>query len=370
MKKLFFAILAICALVACGQSGKGYSIVGTAEGTEEGDTVYLCEMRGGFSMAPVDSTYIKDGKFKFKGDVEGAVVRYLVPMHDGRPIGMAMFILENAPIKAVITLEGSETTVVKGGPSQQLYENYVAGERAFSEKMEGPWQMANNPNASEAEREAARKAVDSLRQVMKEAHKSFIITHIPSAISDMLFGYHKDEMTPEEQEEILKLLGEKQPQYPVYKAIMAEREASKATAIGQQYTDLEMPGLEDGEMVKVSDYVGKYKLVLIDFWASWCGPCRAEMPSVLKTYLDFSEKGLQIVGVSFDNDHELWHKAIHELKLGWPQMSDLKGWESEGAKVYNIRAIPANVLIDQEGKIIAKDLRGDDLYKKVSELLK
>jgi hypothetical protein len=107
MKKLLLVICAICALVGCGQSGKGYTIVGTAEGTTDGDTVYLCEMRGYFSMNPVDSAYIKDGKFKFKGETDGAVVRYLMPVHDGKPVGMAMFVLENAPIKAVITLNGS-----------------------------------------------------------------------------------------------------------------------------------------------------------------------------------------------------------------------------------------------------------------------
>ena len=370
MKKILFAICAACFLLACGPSGQGYSIVGTAEGTQDGDTVYLCELGGGFSMNPVDSAYIKDGRFRFNGEIEGVVVRYLMPMHDGHPVGMAVVVLENAPIKASITLAGNETTVVKGGPSQQLYENYAEGERAFTKKLETPWRIANNPNVSEAERKAAQQTVDSLRKVMKEAHKSFIISHVPSAISDMLFGFHKDEMTPEEQEEILKLFGEKQPQYPVYKAIMAEREAGEATAIGKQYTDLKMPGVEDNEIIKVSDYVGKNKLVLIDFWASWCGPCRAEMPAVIKTYLDFQDKGLQIVGVSFDNDHESWHHAIHELKMSWPQMSDLKGWESEGAKVYNVKAIPANVLIDQKGKIIAKDLRGEDLYNKVAELLK
>ena len=249
MKKLFFAICAVCALVACGQSEKGYSIVGTAEGTQDGDTVYLCEMGGGFSMTPVDSAYIKDGQFKFKGEVEGAVIRYLMPMHDGHPVGMAVVVLENAPIKAVLTLAGNETTVVKGGPNQQLYENYVAGEHVFSEKLDAPWRIANDPNSSEAQRAAAQKTIDSLRQVMKEAHKSFIISHVPSAISDMLFGFHRQEMSEEEQEEILKLFGEKQPNYPVYKAIMAEREAGAATAIGKQYTDLQMRGVENDEQL-------------------------------------------------------------------------------------------------------------------------
>lgn len=150
---------------------------------------------------------------------------------------------------------------------------------------------------------------------------------------------------------------------------VAESVAATADNNAPQYQDLALPGISGGT-VKVSDYVGKNKLVLIDFWASWCAPCRAEMPAVVKTYTDFHEKGLEVVGVSFDNNHEAWANAVGALNMAWPQMSDLRGWESEGAHVYNITSIPANVLIDQEGRIVAKDLRGEDLYNTVAELLR
>jgi peroxiredoxin len=148
-----------------------------------------------------------------------------------------------------------------------------------------------------------------------------------------------------------------------------EAASEVAPADEQQYIDLALPGV-GGDVVKISDYVGKNKLVLVDFWASWCGPCRQEMPAVVRTYSDFHGKGLEIIGVSFDSESDSWRHAIHELKMNWPQMSDLRGWESKGAEIYDVRSIPANVLIDQKGKIVARDLRGDDLYMKVEELLK
>ena len=151
--------------------------------------------------------------------------------------------------------------------------------------------------------------------------------------------------------------------------VTTEAIAEATGADAQQYTDLALPGVGGGT-IKISDYVGKNKLVLVDFWASWCGPCRQEMPAVVRTYNDFHEKGLEIVGVSFDSESDSWRHAIHELKMNWPQMSDLKGWDSEGAVAYDVRAIPANVLIDQSGKIVARDLRGEELYRTVDELLK
>ena len=141
------------------------------------------------------------------------------------------------------------------------------------------------------------------------------------------------------------------------------------TAVGQKFIDFTM-NTPEGESVKLSDFIAKNKYTLIDFWASWCGPCRAEMPNVVAAYKKYQAKGFGIVGVSLDRDAEAWKKAIKDLNITWPQMSDLKAWDCEGAKLYGVRSIPATVLVDQEGTIVARNLRGDAIAAKLAELLK
>lgn len=354
-------------LAACGeQAQNGYTITGTAEGTTDGDTVYICEMQGFFEMYPTDTTIVKDGKFEFKGEYEGAAMRFLVPMHAGQSVATEMFILENANIKATL-LKGEGKSIIEAGPNGKLYDEFERGVNEIAEKMDEPWNILNDSTKSKAEQQAAQNTLDSLQKVQANYEKKFIIDHVPSAISDMLFAFCSQHFEKAEQEEIIKLFGEKQPEYPVYKSIMKQRKAIEATAVGSPFTDLEMPD-PNGKNMKVSDYVGKSKYVLVDFWASWCGPCRAEMPYVVEAYQKYHDKGLEVIGVSFDNDKDAWVAAIGSLKMPWPQMSDLKGWESAAAGAYNIQSIPANVLIDEQGKIVAKNLRGEDLLDKMARL--
>ena len=147
----------------------------------------------------------------------------------------------------------------------------------------------------------------------------------------------------------------------------AEREAEKKAFIGQQFTDLEMADV-DGKMHKLSEYVGNGHWLFVDIWASWCGPCRAEMPNVVAAYEKYHGKGLEIVGLSLDDNKEAWEKAIKSLNMPWVHLSDLKAWKSVVTDVYKVWSIPDNLLIDPQGKIVARDLRGENLHANLKEI--
>lgn len=153
------------------------------------------------------------------------------------------------------------------------------------------------------------------------------------------------------------------------KALKEHVETVAKTAVGKKFIDFTL-NTPEGKPVKLSDFIAANNYTLIDFWASWCGPCRMEMPNVVAAYAKYKAKGFGIVGVSLDNDAESWKKAIKDLNITWPQMSDLKGWQCEGAALYGVRAIPATLLVSKDGTIVARDLRGEDLEAKLAELMK
>lgn len=371
MKKYILLCLVLCFYGYASAQTSHYHVTGTAEGTVDGDTIYLAVMTGFFQLAPTDTAIVKNGTFAFDGTIDGADLRVAVATHKGKTIGMTDFVLENAPIALqIFPQDSNKKPVVKGDEAQKLYDEISKEDEILAKEMDGPYDILKDSTHTQEEKAKAKAQLDSLGKVNTANHYNFIMTHIPSPISDMLLQWYAQDMTEEQINAILDKMSAAIIQYQNYKQIMAERRAAKATAVGQHYTDVTLKGTDGKTDIRLSDYVSKNRYTLLDFWASWCGPCRAEMPNVVKAYNSYHSKGLEIVGVSLDNNRKAWIKAINTLKMPWPQMSDLKGWNSAAGAAYNIKAIPANVLIDNNGNIIAKDLRGEELLKKMEELFK
>lgn len=220
--------------------------------------------------------------------------------------------------------------------------------------------------ASVEEKAELNKKREALKIQKKAKGNQFIVDHPKSFFSIYLItgrtSYGYAEVKP-----LYDKLDQSAKQTEAGKKLNQMLEILKKSLIGKQMADF-VQADTSGKQVRLSSFKGKY--VLVDFWASWCGPCRAENPNVLKVYNAYKDKGFTVVGISLDDKAANWKKAIRDDKMPWTQLSDLKGWKNEISVSYGIQGIPSNLLIDPSGKIIAKDLRGIMLENKMRELLK
>ncbi len=354
-KTLTIAALALGCMSATAQD-TAYKITGTVPADVK--KVYLGVMT---QREPIDSVTVKDGKFEFNGTRQlNEIIYVMTPegncpvFNDGTPVD----------INAVSnTLTGSELNKKLYGYEQQLDKYNQQMNKLYPEYMAAAKDASAEGKAKAKELEAQLNETwggkkDATLGIINENKDNLIPAAYINAVAYML-GY----------DELKKLLPDTAPYYnhPAMAGVKRQLAALEKRRPGMPFTDLTMNDTE-GKARRLSEWCGKGNYVLVDFWASWCGPCRQEMPNVVANYKKYHEKGFEVVGVSFDNKAEAWKNAIKSLGMPWPNISDLKGWQSAAASTYGINAIPANVLLDGSGKIVAVDLRGGDLGAKLKEV--
>lgn len=364
MKKLFLLILSIALLASCESfTKKGYNISGTIDKNTDG-YVYLQKRIKGI-LTNIDSIKPANSTFSFQGRVTYPEVYYI---NIKETKSLVPFFIENTRISINVNTAKIDQSTITGSKSQAEYDAFLNLQDRYDAKIKENYVLYRE--ARKIQDTAKMIQFDALLTTAESEKKAFLTAFIKenrtSVIAPYILYRNSYDYELKELSELFTNFDEKLKPSVYYTFLEDYITTLKRVDIGQPYVTFLMAD-STGKNVAISSVVGG-KYVLIDFWASWCGPCRAENPNLVKVYNDFKDKGFDIFGVSLDTDRANWLKAIKDDNLTWHHVSDLKGWENSAAQVYGVRAIPANVLIDKDGYIIAKNLSGDELRKKLESV--
>jgi peroxiredoxin len=351
--------------MASCSSNPHYVIKGKIEGSDS-LTFYL-QKRDAGKILTIDSAVSKGGSFTIKG---GAVdYPQLIMLVAGRTRKRTAFYIENSEISITGGLDSLFKVKVTGSKTQDEYNAFIESNKPLSDKYSRTYQeyqVARKANNT-ARIAKVEKQADSIQNEMMKLQKDFVRNNPASFVTPSILASISLEMGPEELESVINGLDTAVAATPLVKSLKERLVGMKAVAVGQKAPDFTMKDT-NGNPVSLSSKRGS-KLLLVDFWAAWCTPCRKENPNVLKVYNEFHKKGFDVLGVSLDQKKEDWLKAIADDKLPWTNVSDLTYWSNEAARLYAVNSIPSNFLLDETGTIIGRNLLGDDLYKKVKEIL-
>jgi peroxiredoxin len=375
MKNIFLTLAAGMVLAACSSKGDAYggtvNISGQVAGIQDGYLELYIPSR---ETNKPDSIKINKGSFKYSVKVKEPELMVLRlaggDMQQPQQGNQLSFWADAGDVKITLNKDSVWTSDVQAGATQKLFKQLEKDLTGIGKKMEAiyPDYMA----AQRAQNMEAIQAIEakliSIQNEMKEKALAFSRANSNSVLAPYLGLMFLNE--PGNELTMRNLYDSLTPgiQQSFFGKKLSELvTAASSTAIGAAAPDFQMNDV-NGKPVSLSSFKGQY--VLVDFWASWCGPCRQENPNLVKAYNTFKDKGFTILGVSLDKDKKAWVKAIAEDKLSWTHVSDLQFWNNAAARLYRVQAIPANFLLDKEGKIIAKNLRGKDLELELAKVLK
>jgi peroxiredoxin len=364
IKNLFITLLAVIIMASCTQTVKNkFNITGTIDSVFNG--MAFLQKRVDAPLVTIDSIQLSGGKFSFKGTIDYPEVYYItIPAIKSS----VPFFIEPSEIIVNINTKDIDKTKISGSKNQAAYDGYLDMLDQFNARLKESYQMYNT--AEEIGDMEKIRYYDSLINVLDEQRsqfsKNYVLKNTASFISPYIVYRNSYTYDVDELETALNAF-DTSLSHSLYMDFLNGYLATlKRSSVGQMYIPFSQQD-STGIKISVSDLIGSNYL-LIDFWASWCGPCRQENPNLVGLYNKFHERGFNIFGVSFDSKRENWLGAIKLDSLTWTHVSDLQGWENSVGKLYGVRSIPANVLLDTSGYIIAKNLYGDDLRRKLEEL--
>ncbi len=359
---LFLGVIVL--LFSCtSRKSDVYTINGKIQGLANG-TAFL-ETRKGGMMIKVDSSAVTNSTFTFKGSVETPARYYVV--FDKTHAYFPLFV-ENSDITISGRADSLRQLSITGSKAEDDYQAYLTAAKPYEKKLTRLYHVYDSLSQSgdEAALKQLEGPIDSTEKAQLEFLKQYIMDHRSSIVAPYLASINSYMFDLDVLEPMVNAFAPSLAGSDYVQELKERVTVLKRVAIGQPAPDFTMKDTT-GIAVTLSSFKGKY--VLVDFWASWCAPCRAENPNVVADFNEYKDKGFTVLGVSLDNDRNAWLNAIRKDKLTWTQVSDLKRWANTAAKLYGVNAIPSNVLINPDGIIIGRNLRGKDLKNKLNEIL-
>ncbi len=362
---LFIALL----FISCGSEDE-YKLKGNAYGFADGTKVFLFEVDQNNQSIVKDTLEVKNGRFE--GNYPNASDTPLNYIKMEGTNANIVFFIENEDLIAQIYKDSLDASQVLGGKQNELYSAFLNTTRGFN-KQKGMLSQAYEKARLEQDDlmvNELRNENMSLIQEEVNYKRQFVNENSNSIFGLMLLSelFYQEELSADETSKIIGQLSPKMASHPLVKDLKEKIDISKKAEVGGIAPNFEAPS-PTGENLSLNEVLGKY--TIIDFWASWCRPCRAENPNVVKVYEKYHEKGLNIISVSLDKEgqKDRWTQAIADDKMNWHHVSNLQFWQDPIARQYNVRSIPATFLLDEQGRIIDKNLRGAALEQRIGELL-